>query len=143
MDGLKPCPFCGGKAYTRESVYVLESSYTLNWTIYCGTYDCIASMGGKQYTSKEKAIAAWNNREGYRTVDNAFQSAVSKWAHADAENRTLRELVTDMHTLLQRCCDGTGLSACIMDRCRMSGENGSCDLEKIEDRMRDLGIGVE
>ena len=126
----------GGEAYA------LECEYANIWTICCRTFGCMAFEGGKHYSSEEKAISAWNNREGYRTVDNAFKSAVSKWAHADAENRTLRELVTDMHTLLQRCCDGTGLSACIMDRCRMSGENGGCNLEKIEDRMRDLGIEV-
>ena len=59
------------------------------------------------------------------------------------ENELLRELIGDMHVLLQHCCDETDMSECFgqASRCAMwSDPNDDCDLRKIEDRMRELGI---
>ena len=70
---------------------------------------------------------------------NALNRAAGNWAHADAENRELRELIGDMHALLQRCCDTCDDG----DACPIwPGHLTECDLRKIEDRMRELGIEV-
>jgi Lar family restriction alleviation protein len=52
---LKPCPFCGGRAYliSREK-FKKKGKY-----IYCK--NCRASSND-EYTTNENAIAAWNER---------------------------------------------------------------------------------
>lgn len=57
----------------------------------------------------------------------------------------MRDLIRDMHALLQRCCDETNMNECSgqPSRCAMwSDPNDDCDLRKIEERMRTLGIEV-
>lgn len=58
----------------------------------------------------------------------------------------MRDLIRDMHALLQRCCDETNMDECSgqPSRCNMwSDPNGDCDLRKIEERMRQLGFEVQ
>lgn len=67
MAELKPCPFCGGKAYIEcwemvpfEKQYIQEENDGFYYGITC--MNCDASTGGK--LSEEKAIDAWNRRAG-------------------------------------------------------------------------------
>ena len=53
-EELKPCPFCGGKAYIGENT-------VFNGMFYACCCDCSASAGD-EFNSKEEAIAAWNTR---------------------------------------------------------------------------------
>jgi len=54
---LKPCPFCGGNAYLRMAA--IRRSYIIE----CGE-GCIRMPAdpNETFTSKEKAIEAWNKR---------------------------------------------------------------------------------
>ena len=130
-DELKPCPFCGGEA---------ELWHNAHWDYVVRCTKC----GAKTRQHHENGAGAamdWDKREGYRIVDNAFQSAISKWAHADAENRELRELIGDMHGLLQHICERR-------DECGRECElwpdhNKQCELRDTEDRMAVLGIEVQ
>ena len=148
---LKPCPFCGG---TEQRV---KSSGRWGWFVSCR---CCAV--GPSATSKDEAIAAWNNRADDERYIEALDRVAGKWAldelnradgrraHVEAENSELRELIGDMHALLQRCCDETdcgetGMGECFgqPSRCVMwSDPSDDCDLRKIEERMRYFGIEV-
>lgn len=57
----------------------------------------------------------------------------------------LCELIGDMHALLQRVCDATGIEDCLeyTNKCTMiPNPHDGCDFRKIEKRMRELGIEV-
>lgn len=56
MNELKPCPFCGGKTITFE-----RDEYTDTYVFRC--HDCEAAVW-QYYGVVDKAIAAWNRREG-------------------------------------------------------------------------------
>lgn len=57
MEGLKPCPFCGG-----ENIYVdgYEHEAGLRWRVVC--LDCMASVDSGTIQQKYRAIEAWNRR---------------------------------------------------------------------------------
>lgn len=68
MNDLKPCPFCGG-----EALLWLSCGENGEWDSYSDICDvmcenCRASTGSYVSQHKEeamdKAIKAWNNREG-------------------------------------------------------------------------------
>ena len=70
-DELKPCPFCGGKAYIHEHYtfggYVPNDyphNEPLGYAIGCGKYDCRGKREntGFMYDTEAQAIAAWNTR---------------------------------------------------------------------------------
>ena len=54
---LKPCPFCGGKAYL-----IHEESDGL-WEIGCNNLRCKLFVYTNDIYDKKKAIAAWNRRD--------------------------------------------------------------------------------
>lgn len=59
MSELKPCPFCGGDAYTvYHTTDHTDYQEYLWWTVEC--HDCAAHTG--LYAKKEFAIQAWNSR---------------------------------------------------------------------------------
>jgi Lar family restriction alleviation protein len=59
MKELKPCPFCGGKAYS--STY--KNDQQTVFSIGCNTNGCIMENGHEMwYASPETAIDAWNTR---------------------------------------------------------------------------------
>lgn len=57
------------------------------------------------------------------------------------ENRELRELIADMHGLLQRTCESR--DECGRDCELWPDHNKQCDLRDVEDRMAVLGIEVQ
>lgn len=67
---LKPCPFCGGKAVHKTSVYNKYGSYgydlgepNLQWHgVYCRK--CKVGQPKRTYFSIEEAYDNWNNRIG-------------------------------------------------------------------------------
>lgn len=62
MAKLKPCPFCGDRAFARKVKYYYEdggfgmSAYTVQCT-YCGVRTL-------EYRDEDEAIEAWNRRGG-------------------------------------------------------------------------------
>ena len=64
MEKLKPCPFCGGKAYIGQTKKSLSHQYSVS----CGNSRCIAHRLGNpfvmHYLSETEAIEAWNRRAG-------------------------------------------------------------------------------
>lgn len=75
-----------------------------------------------------------------------YDRCMAKVAQLENENFDLRELIRDMHDLLQRCCDEMNMGECSgqPSRCNMwSDPDDDCDLRKIESRMRKSGIRVK
>lgn len=77
-DGLLPCPFCGGSAIAHAE----RQKNRLYYIAYCGTLTgdddsaCPCPPCTDEYSTKEKAIAAWNTRadsyvSGYAAGINA------------------------------------------------------------------------
>ena len=66
MRQLKPCPFCGGKAYIWEDTGRIHRPYwTGKYSVVC--YECDVLFGydvdyGGCFDSKEDALNAWNRR---------------------------------------------------------------------------------
>jgi Lar family restriction alleviation protein len=62
MNGLKPCPFCGGKVRLIKQ----NPAYVTYWTIFCNDSSCPVKpqLPDYEYTSEESAIEAWNTRKG-------------------------------------------------------------------------------
>lgn len=58
---LKPCPFCGGSAFTSKEIYPTgeEAWHVLHWE----DGNCfIANTINGDYDTEEEAIEAWNRR---------------------------------------------------------------------------------
>ena len=75
-----------------------------------------------------------------------YDRCIVRVGQLEGENFELRELIADMHALLQRVCDEMNMCECSGQprRCSMwSDPNDDCDLRKIESRMRELGIEVK
>ena len=54
-DKLKPCPFCGWRAFVRKD----KNGY---YQVYCGLEDCSINPQTKWFNRKEYAIEMWNRR---------------------------------------------------------------------------------
>lgn len=59
MEDLKPCPFCGGKAFSVKHVV---DNREPDYYVECGTDGCQMCLGGLCYQTEEESIAAWNRR---------------------------------------------------------------------------------
>lgn len=78
-------------------------------------------------------------------ISEEHEQRIVRVGQLEGENFELRELITGMHTLLQRVCDEMNMGECSGQprRCNMwSDPNDDCDLRKIEKRMSALGIEV-
>lgn len=53
-EEIKPCAFCGSKAYAKRTFYA--------WVVECLNEDCIASDISSKYVSRDSAIKSWNKR---------------------------------------------------------------------------------
>lgn len=56
---LKPCPFCGGKAYIQRL-----AMGALPYFVECGDESCIANGISTSFKTERKAAEAWNKRAG-------------------------------------------------------------------------------
>lgn len=72
-ETLKPCPFCGTKAYLSAGVDAA-----------CTNYDCHASIG--VWRDLNKNIAAWNRRtptETDKLKDAVVEAAQNRFKHGN------------------------------------------------------------
>ena len=60
MAGLKPCPFCGGRASVKK--FVSKNGAFEIYNVYCMNEDCRVEPITHDYFHKEEAIEAWNRR---------------------------------------------------------------------------------
>lgn len=61
---IKPCPFCGGKAWAYSgSTYHFESGF--GWICACKACDAQGEIG----KTKAEAIRKWNRRDGKESID--------------------------------------------------------------------------
>jgi Lar family restriction alleviation protein len=58
---LKPCPFCGGYAFTGQFDY--PSGYSV-WHVYHMSDNCYLNGMLPDFETEEEAIGAWNRRAG-------------------------------------------------------------------------------
>ena len=58
MNKLKPCPFCGSRAFMRNEKGQIGTIHR----VYCGNEDCPVEPETHWYWRKEEAIEAWNRR---------------------------------------------------------------------------------
>lgn len=64
---LKPCPFCGG----RGKLYKVWSGYSVKC---CGDERChLQAVPFPAYTTKERAIEAWNRRAQRSLIKSAVR----------------------------------------------------------------------
>lgn len=82
MDGLKPCPFCGGEAETLTADS-MHGGYLFG--IMCN--DCRSR--GDVYDTEAEAIAAWNTRAEYHGYE---QAAIEAWQSIKAFKERTCEL---------------------------------------------------
>ena len=65
MDSIKPCPFCGGKAETREKILPIivdEPVTKRRFVCECKNKECWVSPVTNAFDTEEDAIKAWNKR---------------------------------------------------------------------------------
>lgn len=60
---LKPCPFCGGEAYTHTLIAVDRGQKNLCWLVHCKKCH-ISYPPLKKCYFEGQAIEAWNRRDG-------------------------------------------------------------------------------
>lgn len=60
-NGLKPCPFCGGKA---KIIDFMNYDYEKRFEAYCSNFDCPIMPHTRECLTKYSAIEAWNRRVG-------------------------------------------------------------------------------
>lgn len=67
-DELKPCPFCGGKAFWCPDV-----AGSVHGHVFCTGPGCNASVAPRLSSrwTKEEAYASWNRRAGEEADTNA------------------------------------------------------------------------
>lgn len=53
-EELKPCPFCGGKAFYHEN--------RIHFHVRCKTVSCHGRNCGLNFGNKANALTAWNQR---------------------------------------------------------------------------------
>ena len=82
-ETLKPCPFCGGKAFIRQNKDAMKT-----YSVYCGNEDCSASPKVSAY-GKEMAIGLWNTRKPAEEV-------VARLEEKMRECRKMKEVVYDL-----------------------------------------------
>lgn len=58
MAELKPCPFCGRRAFIKSKA----SPVGFSFRAYCGNEDCKVEPKTRAYFDKEQAIEVWNRR---------------------------------------------------------------------------------
>ena len=58
MAELKPCPFCGGRAFIHKSNTPLGTFYFAH----CGNEDCPIEPKTHSKYKREHAVEAWNRR---------------------------------------------------------------------------------
>lgn len=78
--GMKPCPFCGGKA-TIEEVPTVSGA---NWSVGCSDEDgqCYGYQSLQTFARKCEAVEAWNRRAPL----SAFEAAAEIADEYAAEN---------------------------------------------------------
>lgn len=61
---LKPCPFCGGEAYTYTAYNVSKGVRREYWLVHCKKCGLNYPQHKTYCFSEEQAIKAWNTRRG-------------------------------------------------------------------------------
>lgn len=67
---LKPCPFCGGEAYTYTAYNVSKGVRREYWLAHCKECGLNYPQHKKYCFSEEQAIKAWNTRAGEPKDEN-------------------------------------------------------------------------
>ena len=60
INGLKPCPFCGGKAYLDKADTDPSSECSNNYIVRCSS----CRVNTAWFYDKCECVDAWNKREG-------------------------------------------------------------------------------
>lgn len=115
MKVLKPCPHCGEEAYYMGAFAAKQEAPM----IICQNGHMFASSNAR---TEEDLVYEWSKRPGYDKALVAMNRAMGKRAKADAENRELRELVSDWCELYE------------------NPDYGEC--VRLRERMEELGIEV-
>lgn len=112
QKGLKPCPFCGGKAERAR-----EWGGRLSLLIHCSEANCLGhhyeqdEMGGynHEYGSLDEAIAAWNRRSTVIPAEIAGVRSEPVQVYIDHADHTvatsLQNAIEDMKGLLAQGWD--------------------------------------
>lgn len=106
-EQLKPCPFCGGEAYTDEATAMVIGARTgYNFAIACRDWEH-ASHGGD---TMEVAIAAWQRRaSGVGSLpagdlvsrEAAIADLVRKWSRELWADQRAHDVAGDLATLIE------------------------------------------
>lgn len=61
-DKLKPCPFCGGEAYTYTAKNITKGTTREYWLVHCKECGLNYPQYKKYCWAEEQAIEVWNRR---------------------------------------------------------------------------------
>jgi Lar family restriction alleviation protein len=59
---LKPCPFCGGEAYTYTAINIEKGIRRRYWLVHCKKCGLNYPTGSHKCFEELKAIECWNRR---------------------------------------------------------------------------------
>lgn len=114
MDKLKPCPFCGFRAFPVRACGEVQDGFK----VICAS--CLASTG--LFSTEAEASAAWNTRISFDWMCTLVMCQKWKNEHERAailstqndcrqrENKELTRLLTSATQCLSALCDGDGVS---------------------------------
>ena len=75
-EELKPCPFCGGEAYTEGDKSKLQDGFGF-WYVSCKNNCGVSGY----FRTKEDAIKAWNRRYNENGVNREKPKENETWRH--------------------------------------------------------------
>jgi len=97
VEGLLPCPFCGGSASAYWS-----GDHSTGYHAGCGNRDCEAEPSVWAKEGEAAAIAKWNTRAHAAEQAAPVEPSAECWRKAIEEAKTVRQFIPNVNWIEQR-----------------------------------------